>query len=534
MNNLSPLAAIKRRWWLVVVFAVLGSLLGGLPQPEKVEEQATRFAATHTLLANEGGDTSIISPSQVILLATVGEVPSNVAEVLNYQGNSAELATQVEVLFDFETSALTISTTQATAEQAETIANTFADELNSYLAERQDAVYETRVAASRQRLNELEDSLNAQRRSLELDPSNAVLLAERDAVSRQYGLAFEQNGFLEQSSDRLTFTTLERAQAIPRIDRGLSAPTSRSTRAAMGLVVGAALGTALAILLGRLDRKIRSREHAEELMAMRARVAIPKIRHSDGGVVVAGGSHDPLSDAYRTVRNVVGFVQSGLEQTEHARITLVVSPGPGDGKTSLSANLASAFVEVGEKTIAVNTDFRRPRLYEAMMGTPSPPLNCDIAELDALPRKALPLHTGANNLKILDLSTVDGAPGELTRATMRQVNRLTAGTDQIIIDTSPVGATAEVLELVPYADIILIVVKVGHTSIEAAERTIAILRDIATAPLVFVIGGIKVERNPYYEYTDRRRRPTEDAPLVASDETDEIEKPESQTLQASE
>jgi Mrp family chromosome partitioning ATPase len=528
MNNLSPLAAIRRRWWLVAGFALLGALLGGIPQPEKVEEQATSFVATHTMLANDGSDTSIISPSQVILLTTAGEVPARVAERLEYAGNPAELAAQINVVFDFETSALTISTIQATADQSEAVADSFADELNAYLAERQDSVYVDRVAASRQRLEELEESLNELTRSLALNPTDAVLLAERDAVSRQYGLAFEQNGILEQSPDTLTFTTLERAQAVPEVDRGLSAPTSRSTRAAMGLVVGAALGVGIAILMGRLDRKIRSREQAEELMAMRARVAIPKVRHSEGGVVVTGGRHDPLSDSYRTVRNVVGFVQNGLADVKRARITLVVSPGPGDGKTSLAANLASAFVEVGEKTIAVNTDFRRPRLYPALIGARTPDLDCELTELDALPRKALPLQTGATNLKILDLSPLDASPGELTRATLRQVNRLTSGTDQIVIDTSPVGATAEVLELVPHADVIVIVLKVGHTSIQAAERTIALLRDIATAPLVFVIGGIKTERNPYYEYTDRHRHPADvDTAVVTAEE-------EKQALQASE
>ena len=77
-----------------------------------------------------------------------------------------------------------------------------------------------------------------------------------------------------------------------------------------------------------------------------------------------------------------------------------------------------------------------------------------------------------------------------------------------MIDTSPVGATAEVLDLVPFADVIVMVARVGHTSIDATERTIAILRDLATAPIVLVLGGIKGERNPYHEYSDRREPAT--------------------------
>lgn len=505
MNNASPLAAVRRRWWVVVVFALAGAALGALPQPERVEEQATSFSATHTMLANDSGDASIISPSQVTLLTTAGEVPERVVQRLDYTGNAAELASQLEVNFDFETRALTITTTQAAAEDAEEIADAFAEELNRYIAERQDAVYEDRVSASRQRLAELEQQLNDLTASLAGAPEDPVLLAERDAVSRQYGFAFEQNDVLEQNPDRLTLTTLQEAQAVPIVDRGLSAPTSRTTRAAMGFIVGLALGIAVAVILGRLDRKVRSREQVEDLVGMRARVVIPMVRGTSGGVVVTGGRHDPLSDSYRTVRNVVGFVQGMKREGDRALVTLVVSPGPADGKTSLAANLAAAFMEAGERTIAVNTDFRRPRLHEAITGSPAPALPYDATELDDLPRRALPLTTAAEGLEVLDLSTMPGSPGHLARATMRQVDRLASSVDQIVIDTSPVGATAEVLELVPHADVIVLIARIGNTSITATERTIAILRDIATAPLVFVVSGVRVERNPYQEYTDRRR-----------------------------
>ena len=57
--------------------------------------------------------------------------------------------------------------------------------------------------------------------------------------------------------------------------------------------------------------------------------------------------------------------------------------------------------------------------------------------------------------------------------------------DEIVFDSSAVGATPAVLDLIPHADVIVVTAKVGHTSTRTIERTIAILRDIATAP-----GGI--------------------------------------------
>ncbi len=505
MSSMSPVEAIRRRWWIVVGFALLGALMGALPQPQKVSDQATSFSATHTMLANDGGDATIVSPSQVVLLATTGEVPQRVVDATGLAETAAELAAQVDVLYDLESGALTFTTTQETAERAEIIANAFADELNSYLAERQETVYRDRLATSQVRVQDLQDQLSSLTKALATNPEDPLLLAELDAISRQYGLAFEQNAQLEVDPSQLTFTTLQRAQAMPVVARGLSAPASRSTRAVMGFVVGAALGLTIALILARVDRRIRSREQAEDIVAMRARVAIPKVRTTTGGIIVSAGRHDALSDAYRTVRNVVGFVQSGIDTGTRAYVTLVVSPGPGDGKTSLASNLAAAFLETDNRVVAVNTDFRRPRLHEAITGTPAPELPFDLHELDQIPRRAIPLDTAADNMKILDLSTVPGSPGQLVRATVHQIERMSDIADQIIVDTSPVGATAEVLDLVPLADVIVLVARIGHTSIDATERTISILRDIADAPIVFVVGGIKTTRNPYNEYTDHRR-----------------------------
>ena len=188
MNNASPIVAIRQRWWLIVVFAALGALIGWLPQPQKVEQQATSYSATNTSLVNDGGNSATVSVSQIPLLAVAGEVPARVATDINYSGNSAQLASQVDVNVDFETSALTISTEQDTAEQAELVANTFADELSAYLAERQDADILARKTAAQARVDALSTELNAINDQVVADPLNPILLAQRDALAREYGL----------------------------------------------------------------------------------------------------------------------------------------------------------------------------------------------------------------------------------------------------------------------------------------------------------------------------------------------------------
>lgn len=509
MNSTSAFGAITRRWWVIVLLIVAGAVIGALPQPERVEEQVQTFSATHTLVLNDEILTqqvgASISPNQVPLFVSTGEVPARAAQVVGFDGNAATLASQVTSLFDPLTGALTITTAQDSADRSEAVANAFADELNSYLAERQDVIYEQRLTAASERLSELETDLNAVTLELAGEPESPTLLARQTAVSRLYSVAFEQSAELEATPPVVSFTSLQRAQAVDITDSGIGAPTSRSSRALLGMIVGAAVGLGVALALGQFDRRLRTREQAEEVMDLRARVMIPKVRDIERDqLIVTRGRHDPLSDAYRTVRNVVGFVQGSAVVEGRARITLVVSPGPSDGKTSLAVNLAAAMAESGQRTILMNTDFRRPRLSSTLGAAVSTPLPFMLEDLDQLDARTLLTKTGRDRLAFMDLSSIDGSAGELMRASIDKLPGMTELADSIVIDTSPVGATAEVLELIPYADVIVVVGRVGSTQIAAAQRTMAILRDLATAPMVLVLGGVKMDRANYYDYTDRK------------------------------
>ena len=158
MSNTSALGAARSRWWVIALFMAIGAALAALPTPDRVgqESQATRYTATHTLLLNNPAlaqsTTAAVSPSQVTLFATTGDVPERVKEIIGFAGNAAQLASTVAVTFDVNTGALTFATTQDTATQAELVANTFAEQTNTFIAQRQDQVYQDRLAASLTRL----------------------------------------------------------------------------------------------------------------------------------------------------------------------------------------------------------------------------------------------------------------------------------------------------------------------------------------------------------------------------------------------
>jgi Mrp family chromosome partitioning ATPase len=401
----------------------------------------------------------------------------------------------MDVYYDFDTGALVFSTSQSTPELAVSIADGFATETAAFLAERQVQWNETLLQQWAKRADDLKAELDEKQAAIGENETDRAKLAELEAVQGQYRLAFEQKTKLSAATSSELLTPLQSAQAVPVVAGGLSAPNSRSMRGLLGALVGATLGLGLAVVLGRIDRRLRGREQAEEITGLRVRVELPFVR-DDGRLarVLDSLQHDPLADAYRTVRNVVGFVHGSLPIVDRARVTLVVSPGPGEGKTSLTANLAASFAEIGMNTVAVNTDFRRPKLSQRLCGAELAPLPWELEDLGWVPPGRVLRPTPIPNLSVFDLGTI-GPAGELARRTAAMIPQLAREAEAIVIDSSPVSATAEVLELVPLADVVVVVLRLGETSISSAESTLAILRDLTTAPLLLVaVGGRAVNR----------------------------------------
>ena len=124
--------------------------------------------------------------------------------------------------------------------------------------------------------------------------------------------------------------------------------------------------------------------------------------------------------------------------------------------------------------------------------------------LRTAPIKLLLTRTPINGLVVLDMSGTEASPGDLARITADRIPDLAAvAASVVVVDTSPVGATAEVLELVPLADVIVLTVRVGHTYIDAARRTIDTMKALSSAQTLLVVVGERVARSDYYEYATR-------------------------------
>jgi len=483
VDPLDYVRAIIRRWPIVLILTLVGGALGFFSVSDKPQEVRSYYTATHTLLTTaQSYDSSMgvgtVTFAQIPVFATTGEVPRIVAEELGYNGPPAQLAAQVTVTTDYTTGIIRFSTSGENANEVVRLADTFADETVRYLGARQEDARQANLTEALGDMTRLEEEIAALDTQIagEGEGTNAqVLRAQRDAAVREYSVSFERYRALsEESAGTLNLTTLERAQPVAVNQSGFTAPQSRTTRALMGAALGVLLGLGVALLAERFDARLRDRRRSEEIFGAPVVAELPTLTRKQRAerLIVGPEQHHLAAEAYRSLRTSITFMAVGGQpqsEGDHVGVVLLTSPGPGEGKTTTAVNLAAAFAETGRSVLLVNSDFRRP-IAPTMVLDERPPMPAGLAGIDRLDPEEWITPTRIPGLGLLDLAPLGGSPGDLTRATLRLVHVLAERVDVVIIDTPPLAVTTEALEFVPLSDVTVLIGRLGHTTVESAQR----------------------------------------------------------------
>jgi chain length determinant protein tyrosine kinase EpsG len=163
-------------------------------------------------------------------------------------------------------------------------------------------------------------------------------------------------------------------------------------------------------------------------------------------LVVATSPFDASAEFFRDIRS--HLISNALDGQAARTALAICSPHTGDGKTYFAANLASAFSQLGKRTLLVDADMRTPRL-ESLFGieTGSGGLSGILAgraETNVIrPVAALP------SLYVLPVGVVPPNPLELLQHTAFDLllEELMRKFDYVIVDTPAAihGADARVI-----------------------------------------------------------------------------------------
>jgi capsular exopolysaccharide synthesis family protein len=518
MEPVDYVRGIRRRWKVVlasvIVALVIGLLFsrGGTTASSRTRPsyRATTYLVPSTSTADVGRAPSNLP--QIATLATLGEVPGRVADALPFDVDPSQLARVVTVNPDEATGLLGIAATDPSASRARIIANTYARELQGFLRDRtldqakaiQDQIdrLDRKIAALSGSQGDAGDTGGGGNKGGgavtpvggSADASNAgelqTLEFQRNFLAQQYSQLVASAG-----GDASGFEILEPAQvAVVVPDRsGIQAPRSRWVRLMIAGGIGLLFGLGLALILERLDTKVRSRDQAEELLRLPVLGEIPSVPYREkGSIVIESSPSAPAANAFRFLASALQFGRyEGLAPMEaqnghrQAKTILVTSSTAGEGKSAIVANLAVAFAELGKRVVVMCCDFRHPTAHLAF-GVQEGPGLTEALDGERAGVETLLQPTRLEFVRVLSTGDLPYRAGVFgSEKTTRVLQDLRATADVVLIDTSPILAESDWTQMLPDIDAVLLVVRAGKTESATAQRSAEML-SILQAPVVGV------------------------------------------------
>jgi polysaccharide biosynthesis transport protein len=375
---------------------------------------------------------------------------------------------------------------------------------------------EQRLAVREQAMKEHYASIELQIQGLnELAQDNLKRSKEHQTVASQNRLLNSELASVQTLLDAYT-EKLKSIELLPaagqRSLKELNLPSSGyfyGPKLAPYLLGGAAIGflllSGLAVLMDLADHSYRNPDEIAKDLNMPVLGHVPvmdlskvkkKIEACDGSLTTIHHNRGQVSEAYRAVRTGLFFSNRGGE----LKVIQVTSPVPGDGKSTLSSNLAVTMAQSGRRVLLIDADFRRPRIakifgIDADVGMAA--VVAERAELDdAIYSSPVP------NLSIMPGGKRPSNPAELlsSRRFKHLIDLLREKFDVIIIDTPPLLAVSDPGAVAAIVDGVVLTMRLRRNVKPLATRATKILESVDARLLGVVVNGVSSEAGYGYSY----------------------------------
>jgi succinoglycan biosynthesis transport protein ExoP len=281
---------------------------------------------------------------------------------------------------------------------------------------------------------------------------------------------------------------------------------------AISLISGLFVGVCGALFAESLDSRIQSFEGVEQLLESPLLAVLPKFRKPSRnwlpspGVSASralfnavDGPATPFAEALRALRTKLLHPRNAAPP----KVILVTSSVPGEGKSTVSANLAALLARSGKRVLLVEADMRNPSFGQAQSNVGDCP--SDLSGLLTDPESRLESATmrSISGMEVLRAGPVPAFPAELLDSErMRSLlENWRLQFDHIVLDSPPLLAVTDAAVLSHMADLTLLVARPGFTSSKALKRAYeSIEHSDQGGPASVVLNAVDRESASYNEY----------------------------------
>jgi capsular exopolysaccharide family len=205
----------------------------------------------------------------------------------------------------------------------------------------------------------------------------------------------------------------------------------------------------------------------------------------------------PVAEQYRTIRTNLQFAAS-LDRPLQTMV--VTSSGPGEGKSTTSANLAIVFANSGSRVLLVDADMRKPTVFKTFQLSNSAGLSTVLSTNQTVVETAQ--ETGIDNLQILTSGPKPPNPSELLNSQrMTQIiEEARNAYDIVIFDMPPIVAVTDAQIMASKVDGTLLVIRENVTKKESVAKANELLNLVNARVLGAVYNGAEQSKDQGYYY----------------------------------
>ena len=200
----------------------------------------------------------------------------------------------------------------------------------------------------------------------------------------------------------------------------------------------------------------------------------------------------PVSEIYRTLRTNIQFMNKKM------KTLLITSSTPGEGKSTIAANLAITFAQAGKKVIIVDADMRKGRQYSIFEIAMKPGLSNYLASDNESIDKFIQT-TDEENLYVMASGSIPPNPSELLISPQMQglIHNLSETFDIVIIDGTPCELVTDSVIISRVVDSTVIVVESNKTTKACLDKTIKGIQNVGGKIAGIVLNKAAINKRKY-------------------------------------
>jgi len=284
-------------------------------------------------------------------------------------------------------------------------------------------------------------------------------------------------------------------------------PSSMSpkTMAMLGFMVGVFAGLVVAIVLERMDTRMRDSRQIQDLLGWPALAIVPQTnwkakeadRESEVGPEMLWDPRGSFAEAFRVFRTAIQLSSTARQ----SRVISVTSCQPSEGKSTIATNLAAALAQCGKKVMLVDTDMRRPSVYWRLGLSIKKGLSEYLTGNEPL-EEIIQVHQSLPSLHLIPSGFSPPLPADLLASDqMKQlVQMLRERYEYVIFDSPPTLSVTDPMIVASQADGLVLVIRQGYCTRAMLVRAAEIFHDVGVKAYGFVLNGVDASLPEYYGY----------------------------------